>query len=168
MEDWIAVQIPSGSKGLRVLSETCSVCPAQRWQGLWRNGRLAFPKASGISSLFNFGRAGQDSLVEQTAAAHLSGVPINPEGLLNLPLWVCDKLCRFPSVSAPTAICSASAAASWSSAARPGKSAPWQALQSEFGVRLRCFSTITSARGIPEPCRTSQSPRRSLSGMCAG
>ena len=66
----------------------------------------------------------------------LSGVPLNPEGILNLPLWVGDKLCRFASVRRVNRylLGVGRGIVEFRSAARQIGS--WQALQSSFGVRL--------------------------------
>jgi glycosyltransferase involved in cell wall biosynthesis/peptidoglycan/xylan/chitin deacetylase (PgdA/CDA1 family) len=66
----------------------------------------------------------------------LAGLPVNPEGLLHLPLWICDKLCRFSIVRqvGRRLLGLGRGVVEFRSAARQIGS--WRALQSEFGVRL--------------------------------
>jgi peptidoglycan/xylan/chitin deacetylase (PgdA/CDA1 family)/glycosyltransferase involved in cell wall biosynthesis len=66
----------------------------------------------------------------------LSGLPVNPEGVLDLPLQICDKLCRFKLMRRVSRLLLGlgRGIVEFRSAAR--KVGSWQALESEFGVRL--------------------------------
>ena len=63
-------------------------------------------------------------------------MPVAPVGLLALPLWVCDKLCRFPFMqrAGHHLLGMGRGVVEFRSAAREAGS--WEALQKEFGMRL--------------------------------
>ncbi len=63
-------------------------------------------------------------------------LPVNPVGVLTPPLWICDKLCRFPSMQklGHRLLGTGRGVVEFRSAARQAGS--WKALQREYGMRL--------------------------------
>ncbi len=66
----------------------------------------------------------------------LAGLTVNPEDLLNLPLWICDRLSRVPLMRRMSRrlLGLGRGVVEFRSAAR--KVGSWQLLESEFGMRL--------------------------------
>ena len=66
----------------------------------------------------------------------LAGLPFNPVGVLNFPLWICDRLCRFQIMRrvSRSLLGAGRSVAEFRGAVRQIGS--WQLLKSEFGARL--------------------------------
>ncbi len=66
----------------------------------------------------------------------LAGLPLKPEDMLDFPLWLCDKLCKFSMMRKVSRqlLGLGRGVVEFRSAAR--KVGSWEALESEFGVRL--------------------------------
>jgi peptidoglycan/xylan/chitin deacetylase (PgdA/CDA1 family) len=91
------------------------------------------PEYRPYSALAGLGKAGWWNRLRRRV---LTELPINPESALHLPLWICDKLCRFSIVrrASRRLLGLGRGVVEFRSAANQIGS--WEELQGEFGVRL--------------------------------
>ena len=66
----------------------------------------------------------------------LAGLALKPEGMLDLPLGICDKLCRFPVMRRASRLLLGLGRGVVEFRCAAHKVGSWKALESEFGVRL--------------------------------
>ena len=61
--------------------EALGICFAQRREGIWQDGSVAFPQAPRLPSAFALAVLGKTAGMEASVAALLCGVPGGPRGL---------------------------------------------------------------------------------------
>jgi peptidoglycan/xylan/chitin deacetylase (PgdA/CDA1 family)/glycosyltransferase involved in cell wall biosynthesis len=66
----------------------------------------------------------------------LAGFPVNPTSVLNLPLWACDKLCRFPVMRRAGCYLMGIGRSVVEIRTAVREAGSWRALEEEFGSRL--------------------------------
>lgn len=83
-----------------------------------------------------FAAFGKTTWGKRTVRRILVGFPVNPVGVLNLPLWICDKLSRFPAMHRVSRSLMAIGRSTVEIRAAVKRVGSWKALKREFGVEL--------------------------------